>query len=333
MRDVLPAGDALPALLGIAAVAALLSNVVNNLPAVLVLLPLVTRVGSRRGARGAHRGQHRAEPDLRRLAGESAVAQCRPPRYPGRLPSSSPASGCSRRRSPSSSRCSGCGWGSASSASRAIAARPDWTTPPSTESARGGAPRPGRTAPGHRKRSTSARPSPDASVFARPTQPPSVTRAILASGAPLTWAVTVTVGAGRHGQRLAGPCCRRAAVARCAEHQVTLRSTRRRSSARDEGHRRGRAPPGPARTRRSAAARPVDSTRASRCRPPRLSVCPAAAAAARCAATVRHRRSTARSRLPSRPRRGSRTPMRIPAAVPTGARPPPGRRPHAPVSA
>ncbi|MFG1931657.1 SLC13 family permease [Mycobacterium sp. NPDC048908] len=42
MRHVLPLGDTLPALLGIAAVAALLSNVVNNLPAVLVLLPLVT---------------------------------------------------------------------------------------------------------------------------------------------------------------------------------------------------------------------------------------------------------------------------------------------------
>jgi arsenical pump membrane protein len=42
MRDVLPVGDTLPALLAIAAVAALLSNVVNNLPAVLVLLPLVT---------------------------------------------------------------------------------------------------------------------------------------------------------------------------------------------------------------------------------------------------------------------------------------------------
>jgi arsenical pump membrane protein len=45
MRDVLPSGDALPALLGIAAVAALLSSVVNNLPAVLVLLPLVTASG------------------------------------------------------------------------------------------------------------------------------------------------------------------------------------------------------------------------------------------------------------------------------------------------
>jgi arsenical pump membrane protein len=45
MRDVLPSGDTLPALLGVAAVAAVLANVVNNLPAVLVLLPLVTSSG------------------------------------------------------------------------------------------------------------------------------------------------------------------------------------------------------------------------------------------------------------------------------------------------
>ncbi len=45
MRTVLPVGDRLPALLGIATVAALLSNVVNNLPAVLVLLPLVAASG------------------------------------------------------------------------------------------------------------------------------------------------------------------------------------------------------------------------------------------------------------------------------------------------
>jgi arsenical pump membrane protein len=42
MRHLLPTGKTLPALLAIAAVAAVLSNVVNNLPAVLVLLPLVT---------------------------------------------------------------------------------------------------------------------------------------------------------------------------------------------------------------------------------------------------------------------------------------------------
>ncbi len=45
MRTILPSGDTLPAMLGVAAVAALLSNVVNNLPAVLVLLPLVSASG------------------------------------------------------------------------------------------------------------------------------------------------------------------------------------------------------------------------------------------------------------------------------------------------
>lgn len=45
MRDVLPTGTTLPALLGIAVAAAVLSNVVNNLPAVLVLLPLVAGAG------------------------------------------------------------------------------------------------------------------------------------------------------------------------------------------------------------------------------------------------------------------------------------------------
>jgi arsenical pump membrane protein len=46
MRAVLPTGTTLPALLGIATVAAVLSNVVNNLPAVLVLLPLVAGAGA-----------------------------------------------------------------------------------------------------------------------------------------------------------------------------------------------------------------------------------------------------------------------------------------------
>ncbi|MDZ4270648.1 MAG: ArsB/NhaD family transporter [Mycobacterium sp.] len=45
MQRVIPDGQGLLALLGIAAVAAVLSNVVNNLPAVLVLLPLVTAAG------------------------------------------------------------------------------------------------------------------------------------------------------------------------------------------------------------------------------------------------------------------------------------------------
>lgn len=45
MRHLLPIGTTLPALLGIAVVAALLANLVNNLPAVLVLLPLVAGAG------------------------------------------------------------------------------------------------------------------------------------------------------------------------------------------------------------------------------------------------------------------------------------------------
>jgi arsenical pump membrane protein len=45
MRDVIPSGETFFALLGVAAVAAILSNVVNNLPAVLVLLPLVASSG------------------------------------------------------------------------------------------------------------------------------------------------------------------------------------------------------------------------------------------------------------------------------------------------
>jgi arsenical pump membrane protein len=45
MSAVLPSGSGLPALLAIAAIAAVLANVVNNLPATLVLLPLVAPSG------------------------------------------------------------------------------------------------------------------------------------------------------------------------------------------------------------------------------------------------------------------------------------------------
>jgi arsenical pump membrane protein len=45
MSGLLPSGTGLPALLAIAAIAALLANVVNNLPATLVLLPLVAHSG------------------------------------------------------------------------------------------------------------------------------------------------------------------------------------------------------------------------------------------------------------------------------------------------
>lgn len=46
LRHVIPSGNGLLALLGVAAVAAVLANVINNLPAVLVLLPLVVPFGS-----------------------------------------------------------------------------------------------------------------------------------------------------------------------------------------------------------------------------------------------------------------------------------------------
>jgi arsenical pump membrane protein len=43
--EAIPTGTGLPALLGIAALAAVLANVINNLPAVLLLLPLTTALG------------------------------------------------------------------------------------------------------------------------------------------------------------------------------------------------------------------------------------------------------------------------------------------------
>jgi arsenical pump membrane protein len=46
LRPVVPSGTSLPALLAIAALAAVLANVVNNLPAVLVLLPLAAPAGA-----------------------------------------------------------------------------------------------------------------------------------------------------------------------------------------------------------------------------------------------------------------------------------------------
>jgi len=45
LRLAIPGGNDLLALLGVAAVAAVLANVINNLPAVLVLLPLVAPMG------------------------------------------------------------------------------------------------------------------------------------------------------------------------------------------------------------------------------------------------------------------------------------------------
>jgi arsenical pump membrane protein len=45
LRPLVPAGTSLPALLGVAALAAALANVINNLPAVLILLPLAAPGG------------------------------------------------------------------------------------------------------------------------------------------------------------------------------------------------------------------------------------------------------------------------------------------------
>jgi arsenical pump membrane protein len=45
LRPLVPAGTSLPALLGVAALAAGLANVINNLPAVLILLPLAAPAG------------------------------------------------------------------------------------------------------------------------------------------------------------------------------------------------------------------------------------------------------------------------------------------------
>jgi arsenical pump membrane protein len=46
LRPLLPGGTSLPALLAIAALAAALANICNNLPAVLVLLPLAAPAGA-----------------------------------------------------------------------------------------------------------------------------------------------------------------------------------------------------------------------------------------------------------------------------------------------
>ena len=73
LRDLVPGGISLTSLLGTAALAAGLANVINNLPAVLILLPLAAPPGPRHPRRPA-RGEHRPQPDLHRIAGHPAVA-------------------------------------------------------------------------------------------------------------------------------------------------------------------------------------------------------------------------------------------------------------------
>ena len=77
----LPGGSSLPSLLAIAAIAAVLANVVNNLPAVLAPPPAVALASRppRPGPGHVDRGEHRPEPHLCGLAGHAAavlVAVC-----------------------------------------------------------------------------------------------------------------------------------------------------------------------------------------------------------------------------------------------------------------
>ena len=72
--SLIPHGAGLPALIAIAVLAAVVANLVNNLPATLIMLPAVAAGGRRPGAGHARRRQRRPEPVLRRLAGHAAVA-------------------------------------------------------------------------------------------------------------------------------------------------------------------------------------------------------------------------------------------------------------------
>ena len=73
-RALLPSGVALPELLAVAAVSAILANLVNNLPATLILVPVAAPSGAAAVLAvliGVNVGP---EPDLRRLARHAAVA-------------------------------------------------------------------------------------------------------------------------------------------------------------------------------------------------------------------------------------------------------------------
>ncbi len=71
---VLPDGDSLLPLLAVAGLAAALANLLNNLPATLALLPVVAVGGPAPVLAALIGGQRRAEPDLRRIAREPALA-------------------------------------------------------------------------------------------------------------------------------------------------------------------------------------------------------------------------------------------------------------------
>ena len=85
LGHLVPTGITLPSLLGTAAIAAVLANVINNLPAALVLLPLAAP-GRRPCPRGAARREYRPQPHLRRFPGHTAVAPHRAPARHRRRP-------------------------------------------------------------------------------------------------------------------------------------------------------------------------------------------------------------------------------------------------------
>ena len=80
MSKVLPSGSGLVPLLAIAAVAAVLANIINNLPATLVLLPLVAPSWDGGHPGGATRSQYRSKPDLCGFTVKSVVAPRATPR-------------------------------------------------------------------------------------------------------------------------------------------------------------------------------------------------------------------------------------------------------------
>ena len=102
LRTVVPDTPSLPGLLVVAGIAAVLANVVNNLPATLLLLAaLGSGPGARDRAGHAARGEHRAEPDLRRQPRDAAVAagpRRRPAPAAGRVHRAGPADRAARAR-------------------------------------------------------------------------------------------------------------------------------------------------------------------------------------------------------------------------------------------
>ena len=73
LERLLPSGTSFWALLGVAAIAAVLANVVNNLPATLALDTDRDRTAGGHAGRPARR-EHRAERDISRIAGDPVVA-------------------------------------------------------------------------------------------------------------------------------------------------------------------------------------------------------------------------------------------------------------------